>query len=129
MDTYEIHSEDDIVRTRQVARKYAEELHFSVLDKTRIATSVSELARNTLVHGGGGRMEMQQAENGGTIGIRCVFVDEGPGIPDIERAVEDGFTTGNSLGQGLPGVKRLMDDFEITSTIGQGTRVEVVKWK
>ena len=128
MDTYEIHSEDDIVLTRQAARKYADELHFSVLDKTRVATSVSELARNTLVHGGG-YMEMQRAENGSTIGIRCIFVDEGPGIPDIERAIEDGFTTDNSLGQGLPCTKRLMDDFKITSTVGERTRVEIVKWK
>ncbi|MCE2509866.1 MAG: anti-sigma regulatory factor [Alphaproteobacteria bacterium] len=129
MNAYDIASEEDIIRTRRAARQYAEELRFSALDKTRIATSVSELARNTLLHGGGGRMEMHLAENGSAIGIRCVFIDQGPGISDTRRAVEDGVPAGGNPGQGLPGVKRLMDDFAITSTIGKGTRVEIVKWK
>ncbi|MEQ9042583.1 MAG: anti-sigma regulatory factor [Alphaproteobacteria bacterium] len=129
MDTYEIRSEEDVIRARQAARKYAEELHFSILDKTRIATSVSELARNTLVHGGGGHMEMQRLENKGAVGIRCTFIDQGSGIADITRALDDGVMTGHGPGEGLPGVKRLMDDFKITSTIGKGTRVEIIKWK
>ena len=99
------------------------------MDKTRIATAVSELARNALIHGGGGRMEMCRRENGEGDGIHFVFVDSGNGIADIERALDEGFTTSGGLDQGLPGSKRLMDELTIESRPGHGTRVEVTKWK
>ncbi len=129
MDRFEISTEDDVVRARTAARRLAENLAFSLIDKTRIATAVSELARNTLVHGGGGRMVIGEAANGTTTGIRCTFTDAGPGIGDIDQAMTDGFTTNSSLGHGLPGAKRLMDEFKVESNVGQGTCVEVIKWK
>ena len=125
----DIRTEDDIVITRAAARDVAGRLDFSLIDKTRIATAVSELARNTLVHGGGGRMEIRRRANGAGNGVHCVFVDEGKGIADIEQALGDGFTTNNGLGHGLPGSKRLMDELTIESEPGKGTRVEVVKWR
>ena len=125
----DIRSEDDIVVARTAARDLAGQLDFSLIDKTRIATAVSELARNTLVHGGGGRMEMRRRVNGASDGILCVFVDEGKGIADIEQALGDGFTTNGGLGHGLPGSRRLMDEMTIESEPGKGTRVEVTKWK
>lgn len=129
VEMIEIVAEADIVRARQAARQLAEKLGFSLVDKTRIATAVSELARNVYTHGGGGRLELEEVTGGGRTGVRCVFIDQGPGIPDIEAAITPGFSTGNGLGQGLPGSKRLMDDFKITSEVGRGTQVEVVKWK
>ena len=127
--TIDIRTEDDIVVARSAAREFAQELAFSLIDKTRIATAVSELSRNTLVHGGGGHMEMRRRANGDGDGIHCVFVDCGKGIADIERALDPGFTTNSGLGQGLPGSKRLMDELTIESEPGRGTRVEVTKWK
>ena len=124
-----IRSENDIVVARTAARDLAGQLDFSLIDKTRIATAVSELARNTLVHGGGGRMEMGRRANGASDGIHCVFVDEGKGIADIGRALGDGFTTNDGLGHGLPGSKRLMDELTVKFEPGKGTRVEVTKWR
>ncbi len=129
MEIFEILSEEDIVRARMAARTTAEKLGFSIVDKTRIATAVSELARNVYNHGGGGRMEIEEIREGKISGIRCIFTDQGQGIPDIEQAMGDGFSTGNGLGQGLPGSKRLMDNLKIESQVGKGTRVEIVKWK
>lgn len=129
MTEIEIQTENDIVVARNTARAIAGELDFSLIDKTRIATAVSELARNTLVHGHGGCMQVEPAKVNGSSGLRCVFVDSGPGIADIEQALQDGFSTAGSLGQGLPGAKRLTDDFLVESEPGQGTRVEIVKWK
>ena len=128
MDQFEIRCEDDIVRARKAARDSAAELKFSLIDKTRIATAVSELARNTLVHGGGGQMRIDHASDNGRRGVRFVFSDEGPGILDVERAMGEGFSSANSLGQGLPGARRLSDDFRIESAAGEGTRVEITKW-
>ncbi len=128
MREIEIRGEDDIIRARRAARDFATVLAFSLIDKTRIATAVSELARNTLVHGGGGRMQIATASQHSSNGIRCVFIDEGPGILDIDRAMGEGFSSASSLGQGLPGAQRLSDDFHIESTVGVGTRVEIVKW-
>jgi serine/threonine-protein kinase RsbT len=127
-ETIELRTEDDIVVARTAARELASTLEFSLIDKTRIATAISELARNTLVHGGGG-MELRRRANGAGDGIHCVFVDQGKGVPDIERALGDSFTTSNGLGQGLPGSERLMDELIIESEPGKGTRVEVTKWK
>ena len=129
MEVIEITNEQHIVQARQIARRVAEKLGFRLVDKTRVATAVSELARNVYVHGGGGRMEIAEIHQGGKIGIRFIFVDEGPGIPNVEEAMQDGFSTNNGLGQGLPGSKRLMDDLQIESKLGKGTKVETIKWK
>ncbi len=128
METYLIKDEEDIVQTRRAARELAGKLGFSIMDKTRVATAVSELARNTFVHGGGGYMELSQIKSNNYFGVRCVFVDEGPGIESIELALTDGFTTAKSLGHGLPGAKRLVDELTIDSSQDVGTRVEMVKF-
>lgn len=128
MHRFEIQYESDIVATRSAARKILTELGCSVIDKTRIATAVSELARNALVHGGGGYVEMEAVEKDGVKGIRCVFVDDGPGIQDLSQAMESGFSTGGTMGSGLPGSRNLVDVFNIDSEAGQGTRVEIIKW-
>ena len=129
MEVIEIINEQHIVQARQIARRVAEKLGFRLVDKTRVAAAVSELARNVYVHGGGGRMEIEEIHRGGKIGIRCIFVDEGPGIPNVEQAMQDGFSTNIGLGQGLPGSKRLMDYLQIESELGKGTKVETIKWK
>lgn len=129
MKTVKIITEGDIVQARQVARDLAAALGFSLVDKTRIATAVSELARNVFKYGKGGRMELEAVNDAGRTGIRCVFIDQGPGIADIDAAMTPGFSTGRALGQGLPGTKRLMDEMELTSEVGKGTRVMVVKWR
>ncbi len=129
MKVFEIRSDEDVVRARQAARTTAEKLGFSIVNKTRIATAVSELARNVYKHGGGGRMEIEEIREGEKAGIHCIFTDQGPGIPDIEQAMSDGFSTAHGLGQGLPGSKRLMDNLKVESQMGKGTRVEIVKWK
>ena len=125
---FNILDEEDIIHTRRVAREQAEQLGFSIMDKTRVATAVSELARNVFHHGGGGYMEIEAIHREGQRGLRCVFIDEGPGIVDIELALTDGYTTGNTLGHGLPGAKRLVDELTITPNNAQGARVEMVKW-
>lgn len=119
----------DIVEARQKGRELAQEIGFSGSDLTLIATAISEIARNIVVYAQRGEISLSIAEWNGRRGILVVAQDNGPGIPDIERAMRDGFSTGNSLGLGLPGARRLMDDFEISSTIGQGTTVTMRKWK
>jgi len=126
----ELRSEQDVVRARQVVRKLAQEHGFSLVEQTKLVTASSELARNTLIHGGGGHMEMEVlTEAGGRSGIRLRFVDEGPGIADMKLAMTDGWTSGNGLGLGLTGSKRLASEFDIQSAPGQGTRVTIVRWK
>ena len=129
MQKIEIHTEADIIHARRLARELAETLNFSVMSKTRLATAVSELARNVFHHGGGGHMALEKVEQQGKTGVRCVFVDQGPGIPDINQAMADGYSTGKTLGHGLPGSKRLVDEFHIQSQVGQGSQVEIIKWK
>ena len=129
MEVIEITNEQHIVQARQTARRVAEKLGFRLVDKTRVATAVSELARNVYVHGGGGRMEIEEIHQGERIGIRFIFIDEGPGIANVEQAIQNGFSTNNGLGQGLPGSKRLMDYLRIESELGKGTKVEIIKWK
>jgi serine/threonine-protein kinase RsbT len=129
MEVIEIINEQHIVQARQIARRVAEKLGFRLVDKTRVAAAVSELARNVYVHGGGGRMEIEEIHQGERIGIRFIFIDEGHGIPNVEQAIQDGFSTSNGLGQGLPGSKRLMDYLQIESELGKGTKVEAIKWK
>jgi serine/threonine-protein kinase RsbT len=128
-ETLNARTENDVVLVRQTVRKWAAELSFSLVDQTKIVTAASELARNTLTHGGGGTVLLEALTEGTRKGIRLTFEDQGPGIPDIELALKDGYTTGNGLGLGLSGSKRLMSEFAIVSKVGEGTRVTVAKWK
>jgi serine/threonine-protein kinase RsbT len=125
----DIAGDDDVVRVRQLVRAAAVETKLTLVDQTKLVTAASELARNTLVHGGGGNAEVQPDTNGRRRGIRVVFTDTGPGIPDLDRAFTDGYTTGNGLGLGLSGARRLMDEFELWTEVGQGTVVTAVKWE
>jgi serine/threonine-protein kinase RsbT len=128
-ETLAIRTETDIVQVRQIVRKWAAELAFSLVDQTKTVTAASELARNVLVHGKGGSVLLESLHEAPRRGLRLTFEDQGPGIPDIEMALRDGFTTGNGLGLGLSGSRRLMNQFELTSVVGEGTRVVVIKWK
>ena len=114
---------------RQAVRKWAIDLGFSLVDQTKMITAASELARNTLDYGGGGTVRLEALENGRRRGLRLTFEDQGPGIPDIDKALTDGYTTGKGLGMGLGGSKRLVNEFEITSRVGEGTRVTITRWK
>jgi len=124
-----VRAEGDVVLVRQAVRKWAAELGFSLVDQTKVVTAASELARNTLIHGGGGTALLEALNEGARRGLRLTFEDQGPGIPDLELALRDGYTTGGGLGLGLSGSKRLMSEFDIVSRVGEGTRVTVVKWK
>ena len=126
---FEIRSSDDVVRVRQEVRARAVAAGFGLVDQTKIVTAASELARNTLVYGGGGSMRLETLEKHPRVGLRMTFEDQGPGIADVERALGDGFTTGNGLGLGLGGSRRLVDEFEIESAVGRGTRITATKWK
>lgn len=129
MERIDIQTSKDIIIVRQRARSLAESLGFSNIDKTRIATAVSELARNLLDHGMGGQVQIDEVSEGSHKGLRFFFKDEGPGIADIEEAMRPGFSSTNGLGCGLPGAKCLMDEFNIESEPGKGTRVVIIKWK
>ncbi len=124
-----ISGDDDVVRVRQLVRAAAVATRLSLVDQTKLVTAASELARNTLVHGGGGRAEVQQVTNGRRTGLRVTFVDDGPGIADVDRAFTDGYSTGGGLGLGLAGSRRLMDEFELVTDVGVGTTVTAVKWE
>ena len=128
-ESLQIDSGEQLVTVRQAVRAKAEELRFSLVDQTRIITAASELARNTLQHGGGGSVAIEIVENGTRRGLRLTFKDQGPGIPDLELAMKDGYTTGGGLGLGLSGSKRLVNEFTISSKAGEGTQVTVTKWK
>ena len=128
-ETTDIRAETDVVLIRQTVRRRAAELGFSLVDQTKIVTAASELARNTLIHGGGGRMHVEVVHRTGRDGLRLTFEDEGPGIPDVAQALQNGFTTGSGLGMGLGGAKRLVNEFEISTRPGEGTRVTVTRWK
>jgi serine/threonine-protein kinase RsbT len=119
----------DIVEARRKGRELAQTIGFAGSDLTIIATAISEIARNIVVYADRGEISLSVADNGGRRGIVVVARDEGPGISDIERAMRDGYSTGKSLGLGLPGARRLMDDFEIVSAVGEGTTVIMRKWK
>jgi serine/threonine-protein kinase RsbT len=125
----EIRSSQDIVIARQAVRSKAIALGFGLVDQTKFVTASSELARNTLDYGGGGTVLVELVENGVRSGLRLIFEDHGPGISDIELALKDGYTSGNGMGLGLGGAKRLSHEFEIHSTPGEGTRVSIVRWK
>ena len=128
-EMFPIRSSDDIVKIRQVTRELALMQGFSLVDQTKIVTASSELARNTLEHGGGGEARLEALQDGNRRGVRLTFVDQGPGIADLEIALRDGFTTGNGMGLGLSGSRRLVNDFEIQSEVGKGTRVMIARWK
>lgn len=120
---------EDVVRLRQVLRDEMVGLKFSLIEQTKMITAASELARNTLRYGGGGYAELEVLASSDKRGIRISFIDEGPGIEDVELALTDGFTSGGGMGLGLPGARRLADEFEIESSPGKGTRVTITKWK
>ena len=124
----EVGTDQDVVRVRQLVRTVAVSVKLSLVDQTKLVTAASELARNTLVYGGGGTVEVDRVDNGRRQGIRIVFRDQGPGIADLDLALTDGYTTGGGLGLGLSGARRLVDEFVIDTAIGQGTTITVTKW-
>ena len=124
-----VRSSNDIVRVRQVMREWAVQAGFSLVDQTKIVTAASELARNTLEHGGGGTARVELLADSGRRGLRLTCEDQGPGIADISLALKDGYTTRDGLGLGLPGARRLVNDFVIDSRPGEGTRVAITRWK
>src|SRR4051812_1465988 len=128
-DTLEIRASDDVVLVRQAVRKWSVELGFSLVDQTKMITAASELARNTLVYGGGGTVRLETLQEGVRKGLRLAFEDQGPGIPDVDLALTDGYTTGKGMGMGLSGSRRLVNEFEIHSRVGEGTRVTITRWK
>ncbi len=120
---------NDVVLARQKVRQWAVELRFGLVDQTKLVTAASELARNALDHGKGGQMTIEVLNEGAKAGLRLLFEDQGPGIPDIDLALKDGFTSGTGMGLGLGGSKRLVHDFRIESEVGKGTRIIVVRWR
>lgn len=128
-DTLPIQSSEQVVIVRQAVRQRAVELGFSLVDQTKIVTAASELARNTVTHGGGGLARIEVVQDGLRRGLRLTFEDHGPGIADVAQAMKDGFSTGGGLGLGLSGAKRLSNEFTITSEPGAGTCVTITRWK
>jgi serine/threonine-protein kinase RsbT len=120
---------EDVVRLRQMVRERAVAVGFSLVDQTKVVTAASELGRNTIQYGGGGHARVTLVESGSRRGLRLEFIDKGPGIADVGLALTDGYTTGNGLGLGLSGAKRLSDEFDIQTAPGQGTHVTIVRWK
>lgn len=128
-DSLGIRSSDDVVRVRQQVRARAVEAGLSLVDQTKIVTAASELARNTLDYGGAGEVLIELVDEPGRHGVRLTFEDNGPGIPNIELALKDGYTTGGGLGLGLGGARRLSNEFSIQSKVGEGTRISIARWK
>jgi serine/threonine-protein kinase RsbT len=124
-----LRSEEDIVASRQKVRALSQQLKFSLVDQTKMITAASELSRNTVVHGKGGQMRWELLDEGVRRGLRLYFEDQGPGIPDLKLALTDGWTSGTGMGLGLPGSKRLVHEFDLQSTPGQGTCVSITRWK
>lgn len=122
-------TEVDIVRVRQQVRAWSIACGFSLVEQTKLVTATSELARNALEHGKGGEALLEELDDGARRGVRVTFTDHGPGIADIEQAMQDGFTTAGGMGHGLGGSKRLVDEFSISSRPGQGTRVSIGRWR
>ncbi|WP_157239608.1 anti-sigma regulatory factor [Catenuloplanes japonicus] len=127
-ETIVISSDEDVVRVRQLTRTVAVRVKLSLVDQTKLVTAASELARNTLVYGGGGSAEVTVVDSGRRRGVRIVFSDQGPGIADLDLALTDGWTSGGGLGLGLSGSRRLVDEFDIQTVVGEGTRITVTKW-
>jgi serine/threonine-protein kinase RsbT len=128
-DDLPLSTEQEIVLGRQMVRKLSQELAFSLVDQTKMVTAASELARNALVHGGGGSLHWECLVDGTKKGLRLTFADKGPGIANLELAMTDGWTSGSGMGMGLSGAKRLVNEFEIESQVGKGTRVTITRWK
>jgi len=128
-ETLAVRSSSDIVLVRQMIRAWAIQIGFNLVEQTKIVTAASELARNTIDYGGGGTARVQSVRHGTRSGLRLTFEDKGPGIPDVNLALKDGYTTGNGLGLGLSGARRLSNEFEIESRPGEGTRVTITRWK
>jgi serine/threonine-protein kinase RsbT len=124
-----LHTEHDIVLARQQVRRLAQDCGFGLVDQTKMVTAASELARNALIYGGGGTMRWELLTDGARRGLRLHFIDEGPGIADLTKALTDGWTSGSGMGLGLSGAKRLVNEFEIDTAAGRGTRVTVTRWK
>lgn len=133
IETLPLNSESDIVQARQTVRKWAIDAGLGLVDQTKLITAASELARNTVVYGGGGVMELHRLDENGKRGVRLIFIDQGPGIADLGQALTDGYTSGNGMGLGLSGSRRLCNEFDIQSRPGpapdQGTRVMIARWK
>jgi serine/threonine-protein kinase RsbT len=128
-ETFALATTEDVVRARQAVREWAILSGFRLVEQTKLVTAASEIARNVVLHAGGGSMRLDMLNNGARRGLRLVFEDAGPGIADVEQAMKDGFTTGGGLGLGLPGARRLVNEFDIESTVGIGTRVTLTQWK
>ncbi len=128
-ETVSIENENDVVTVRRRVKEWSGELRFSLVDQTKMVTASSELARNTLIYGGGGTATLEVLEQDGKKGLKVVFSDRGPGIADIDLAMRDGYTTGKGMGLGLSGSKRLVNEFSIDSRPGEGTRVAITRWK
>lgn len=128
-DRVPIHTDADVVRVRQLVRAMAQQVKLSLVDQTKLVTATSELARNTLVYGGGGVARVETVDDGRRSGVRASFHDDGPGIADTTLALADGWSSGNGLGLGLSGARRLVDEFELDTEVGRGTDVVVVKWR
>jgi serine/threonine-protein kinase RsbT len=126
---FDLKTDVDVVIARRGVRDWAADIGLTMLDLTKVVTAASELARNAIVHGGGGVMCLQVVRLGDRQGLRITFTDQGPGIARIDEAMKDGFTTGGGMGIGLPGAKRLVNEFELQSTPSQGTSVTIVRWK
>jgi serine/threonine-protein kinase RsbT len=127
-DAMAVRSDGDVVLARQAVRKWAVEAGFTLVDQTKIVTAASELARNTVLYGNGGTMRLELLQDGSRRGLRLVFEDNGPGIPDVRLALQDGYTTGTGLGIGLGGARRLVNEFDLVSKVGEGTKVTVTRW-
>jgi serine/threonine-protein kinase RsbT len=128
-ETRAVRDSDDVVRVRQTVREWSVSCGFSLVDQTKIVTAASELARNVVLYAGGGTVRLEALNDGARRGLRLVFEDQGPGIPDVAQALRDGFTTAGGLGLGLGGARRLVNEFEIDSRPGAGTRVVITRWK
>lgn len=128
-DVLPLKTEQDIVLARQAVRKFTQELGFSLVEQTKMVTAASEIARNTVIYGGGGTLTWEMLVDGGKKGLRLRFEDQGPGIPDIDLAMTDGWTSGTGMGMGLTGAKRLVNEFDLDTHPGKGTRVTLTRWK
>lgn len=128
-DLLPVRTEQDIVMVRQMVRKLSQEAGFSLVDQTKMVTAASELARNTVIYGGGGECRWELLLEGARKGLRLAFEDKGPGIPNLDLALMDGWTSGSGLGMGLSGSKRLVNEFDLQSEVGKGTRVTIARWK
>jgi serine/threonine-protein kinase RsbT len=128
-ETRQLSRGEDVVLARQLVREWSVAAGFSLVDQTKLVTAASELARNLVEYGGGGTLRLEALNDGAKRGLRLIFEDQGPGIADIQQALKDGFTTGSGLGLGLGGAKRLVNEFDIHSRLGEGTRVTIARWR